>query len=229
MSYRQGTSIKHRASTILLSTGMVVIAVFAVLAGCRQAVSRDVHTAGDSFFPLAEGNRWIFTASGIDGRVLRDTVLIDAKERAGDIDFFRVRASWPGFEDGLWVRRDSEGNLLWATRPGGVGGMLLRFDAMIGNRWGTAGLLHECIDSIAMFDNYAAVRTPYGLFDGARLFGCLPSCSDFGWGVSAARGIGPVVWYSVTIAGPHEWRLVTADIHDDCDAQPPAARVVNGQ
>jgi hypothetical protein len=234
MRYRHET---HTTATVLPGIGRAVVVVFVLLStlvtgiaisGCRQALSRDIHTAGDSFFPLAEGNRWIFAATGNHRQGVRDTVVIDAEETVGDITFFRLRASWPGFEDGLWVRRNQLGNLIWAKQPGGTGDDLLRFDAPIGARWGKSGLLHDCVESVAMYDNYAAVRTPYGLFDGARIFGYLPSCSDFGWGVSAARGVGPVVWQTVTIAGTNEWRLVSAEIHDDLAARPVAARIING-
>jgi len=32
---------------------------------------------------------------------------------------------------------------------------------------------------------------------------------------SFARGVGPVRWEAITIAGPTNWLLIEADIHDD--------------
>lgn len=206
---------------------MAALALTGGLAGCRSASSVGIHPAGDSFFPLAQGNEWLFAAVTREREVIWDTVRIDAVTRAGGHSYYRLRAAWPGFSGGLWLRRDAGGDLLWTGRPGENEQPLLMFDAAIGERWGTGAGLHQCLEWLVMHDNYAAVATPFHLFDGARTFGGTTNCTDFGWGVSAARGIGPVMWTETTIAGLREWRLVNAEILDD-KAAGGASRVVNG-
>ena len=207
---------------------MVLLAMLGGLAGCNTVSGHDIRPAGDSFFPMSVGNEWVFASYSGGREISRDTVRIVEVTYDGGWRYYRLQARWPGFGDGLWVRRDQRGNLVWASEPGGNGYTLLRFDENIGARWETGPGPQECVDSLAMYDNYAAVRTPYGLFDGARSFGCVPSCSDFGWGVTAARGIGPVQWTEVTISGGREWLLVTADFGDDMGSPEAPPRIVDG-
>lgn len=191
------------------------------LAGCaRQPV--DVAPAGESFMPLAVGNQWIYQEGAYDAATMpmstsRDTVSITAKSVVQGVEFFRLEATWPGFSDGgLWVYRASNGNVFVSKKPQIGGTAFLIFDAEVGQRWPLGETLHGCLTSLALLDDYAVVNTPAGRFDGAReIGGGWIDCTDFGWTADFARGVGPVRWEAITIAGPTNWLLIEAEIHDD--------------
>lgn len=197
------------------------IVLILALTGCaRQPV--DVVPAGESFMPLAVGNQWIFEEqqqyvrdSYVASR--RDTVSVTAKSVRQGVEFFKLEASWPGFEeDGLWLSRGSNGNVYVSAKPQLGGTAFLVFDAEVGQRWPLGETLHGCLTSLALLDDYAVVNTPAGRFDGAReIGGGWIDCTDFGWTADFARGVGPVRWEAITIAGPTNWLLIEADIHDD--------------
>jgi hypothetical protein len=200
---------------------ILVPLVIVSMAGCgRQPV--DVVPVGESFLPLAVGNRWVYQAEGFDATTMpssarRDTVSITAKSVAQGGDFFKLEATWPGFEDdGLWVYRAANGNIFVAKTPHVGGSAFLIFDAEVGQRWPVGDQLHGCLSSLALLDDYAAVSTPAGRFDGAKeIGGGWIDCTDFGWTADFARGIGPVRWEAITIAGPTNWLLIEAQIHDE--------------
>jgi hypothetical protein len=185
----------------------------------EQSVAWGVHPAGDSYFPLAQGNQWVFASYSDGQETSRDTIVIDRISYINGWRYYHLCVGWPGCRDGLWVRRDKLGNLIWAKEPGSEGQPFLRFDSKDGDRWQIDPGLRADIDSLTMYDSYAAVRTPYGLFDGVRSFGCLPSCGDSGWGVSTARGIGPVIWTEPAMAGGHERLLISASVGDDYQSE----------
>lgn len=197
-----------------------IVLILALTACARQPV--DVAPAGESFMPLAVGNQWIFEEqqqyvrdSYVASR--RDTVGVIAKSVHQGVEFFKLEASWPGFEeDGLWLHRGSNGNVYVSQKPQVGGTAFLIFDAEVGQRWPLGETLHGCLSSLALLDDYAVVNTPAGRFDGAReIGGGWIDCTDFGWTASFARGVGPVRWEAITIAGPTNWLLIEADIHDD--------------
>ena len=73
-----------------------------------------------------------------------------------------------------------------------------------------------CLKSLALIDDYAVVNTPVGRFDGTReIGGGWIDCTDVGWTADFARGVGPVRWEAITIAGPTNWLLVDARIRDE--------------
>lgn len=197
------------------------IVLILALAGCaRQPV--DVAPAGESFMPLAVGNRWIFEKQDPFNRDIvegshPDTVSVTAKAVRQGVEFFKLEASWPGFEaDGLWLYRGSNGNVYVSAKPQVGGTAFLVFDAEVGQRWPLGETLHGCLTSLALLDDYAVVNTPAGRFDDAReIGGGWIDCTDFGWTADFARGVGPVRWEAITIAGPTNWLLVEAEIHDD--------------
>ncbi len=122
-----------------------------------------------------------------------------------------------GFQQGLWVRRNPNGNLSWSAGGRGPEHQFLRFDVSRGVAWPTG--LHECADSLKMYEEYAVASTPCGRFDGVREIGDIHRCMDFGWGVKLARGVGPVVVTYVTIGGTREFLLKSAVVKDDdCSA-----------
>lgn len=197
------------------------IVLILALTGCaRQPV--DVVPAGESFMPLAVGNQWVYQEDEHDAATMpvstrRDTVTVTAKSVVQGVEFFRVKATWPGFsEGGLWVYRASNGNVFVSRKPQVGGTAFLIFDAEVGQRWPLDETLHGCLSSLALLDDYAVVNTPAGRFDGAReVGGGWIDCTDFGWTASFARGVGPVRWEAITIAGPTNWLLIEAEIHDD--------------
>lgn len=200
---------------------VVPIILILALIGCsRQPV--DVVPAGESFMPLAVGNRWIYEKQVPDnlGRVEArtvDTVRVTAKAVIHGVEFFKLESDWPGFDQGgLWLYRESNGNVFVSKKPQFGGSQFLIFDAEVGQRWPLGETLHGCLSSLALLDDYAVVNAPAGRFDGAReIGGGWIDCTDFGWTADFARGVGPVRWEAITIAGPTNWLLVEARIHDD--------------
>jgi hypothetical protein len=200
---------------------ILVPLVIVSTAGCaRQPV--DVVPVGESFLPLAVGNTWIFQAEGHEDAVVptsarRDTLSITGKAAMQRIEFFRLEGTWPGFSNGgLWIFRASTGNVYVAREPRVGGTPFLIFDAEVGQRWPLDETVHGCLSSLALLDDYAVVNTPAGRFDGAKeIGGGWIDCTDFGWTADFARGIGPVRWEAITIAGPTNWLLIEADIHDE--------------
>ncbi len=194
-------------------------AIVAILHSCGPEPTKSVQTAGNTFFPLSVGNKWIFLCekASIGGRLV-DTLRIDAKTSRGGSDYYRLRGLWPGFEHGLWVHRDNGGNLSWAADGMGPEHQFLLFDAPVGAAWPTG--LPVCADSLSMHDDYAVVTTPYGRFDGAREIGDVGHCMDAGWDIRLARGIGPVAYSVMTIAGPNVYLLTGAVVKDDSTTGP---------
>lgn len=197
--------------------GLVLLAAV----GCSRRAF-DVHPVGDTYFPLAVGNRWVFQVEGHDMLTMplppkRDTVAVTAKSTLQGIDYYRIESSWPGFyPKRLWVTRSNNGNILWSTKPGTYDGLYLNFNAEVGQRWPVGDEFDACLTSLALIDDYAAVNTPVGKFDGAKeIGGGWIDCTDFGWTAAFARGVGPVRWEAITIAGPTNWILVEARIRDN--------------
>ena len=193
---------------------LAIVTLLCLLHACGPEPTKAVQTAGNSFFPLAVGNRWIFRWNGGQtGQTYTDTVQIVDRAVYGDDAYYRIRCDWPGFQEGRWIRRLGNGNLTWTTHPRGPERQFLLFDAAVGTVW-LAGLA-DCVDSLSMQDDYTVVTTPYGRFDGAREIGDVGRCPDNGWGIKLARGVGPVVLSSITIAGPNHGLLVDARVADD--------------
>lgn len=204
-----------------MNCGTVLVLGLLAIAGCSRH-GFDVQPAGESFFPLAEGNRWIFQTATYDaatmpGPARRDTVTITGTARRDGVDYYLIEATWPGFySSGLWVHRTDDGNLLWSKAPGAYEGTLLNFNAEVGQRWPLGDDFGDCLTSLALIDDYAVVTTPVGRFDGTReIGGGWIDCTDFGWTADFARGVGPVRWEAITIAGPTNWLLVDARIRDE--------------
>jgi hypothetical protein len=197
---------------------VVSLCAIALLHACRSSSNDEIQPAGPSFFPLSVGNSWVFTAMRHfpDSVYLetKDTLLIEETVQADGKKFYRLRwTSWSGTQTDTWVWRDKSGNIHWSDTPQGRSHQFLIFDACVGETWDTGR--EGCLDSLRIWDDYAIVETPYGRFDGVRVIGDVNRCADFGWGVSMARGIGPVRWVQITIAGTVEWVLTDARIGDD--------------
>ncbi len=209
-----------------------VLAVAGVL-GC-SAEGVDLQSAGTSYFPLSVGNRWIFQSERIDEATVpttrTDSIVVIARTKVQGHSYYHVLGSWPGFSNGgLWVRRDDSEHVSWAQTPGRDLGVLFDFDAAVGQRWPLGGAFGDCLKSLQLLDDYAVVTTPYGRFDGVRqLGGGWIDCTDVGWAADFARGVGPVHWESISIAGPTSWLLVSATIQDDDAPLQKGARVVTG-
>ena len=209
---------------------LAIVVLLCLLHACGTEPTKAIQTAGNSFFPLAVGNRWVFQWDGGDGGQKRaDTVLIDNVAANGEDAYYHLRCSWPGFEQGRWIRRMSNGNLTWATHPRGPERQFLLFDVAVGTKWPTG--LFECADSLSMYEDYAVVTTPYGRFDGVREIGDVGQCMDAGWGIKLARGVGPVAVSWITIAGPRQCLLVDAQVRDDAPTASRAGpkRIVDGK
>jgi len=196
----------------------VSILALALLHACQSASLDDIEPAGTTYFPLSVGNTWVFTSSrslpDSTTLVTKDTLQIDESVVAGGKRFYRLRwSSWSGTQTGTWVYRDEAGNVHWSDSPQAHSHDFLVFDAKVGATWNTGR--DGCLDSLRMWDDYAVVETPYGRFDGVQVIGDVARCSDFGWGVSTARGIGPVRWVQITIAGQIDWLLSEAHVRDD--------------
>jgi len=205
----------------------VTFGALALLLACHSLSDDGIHPAGPSFFPLSVGNNWVFTASreAHDSAVqeTKDTLLIDQTVTTHGKRFYRLRwTSWSGTRTDTWVCRDRAGNVHWSDSPESESHQFLVFDAAVGEAWHTGR--DGCLDSLRMWDDYAVVETPYGRFDGVQEIGDIAQCADFGWGVSTARGIGPVRWTQITIAGSVEWLLTEAQVHDDLSPAPIAEK-----
>lgn len=209
------------------------MAVLMVLYACRSSNTEEIYPAGESFFPLAIGNQWIFRQTpwqlaGAEPRPV-DTILIDRAETHDGRRFFHLRGGGSSFlTAGLWVRRDASGDLLWTREPGGAEKLFISHNANLGDTW-YAGL-GDCLDSLSLYDDYAVINTPFGRFDGVRELGDLAQCPDFGWGIDLARGVGPIRWMRMTISGPQEWVLSDLRISDEAAryAAQERARLING-
>jgi hypothetical protein len=184
-----------------------------ILPTCRSSIVTHMEPAGTSFFPLAEGNRWVF-ASDPQTTARRDTLWIDQAHKVRGERYYRLRwRIWESLGQHRWVHRETDGNLYWADRPGGQKHPFLLFGAEVGDTWSTG--LTDCLDSLRLWEEFAVVETPYGRFDDVQVIGDVTRCTDTGWHISAAQGIGPVKWSAITIAGLDQWLLVEAEIQDD--------------
>ena len=196
---------------------VAILLVFGLLHSCGTEPTRTVQTAGNSFFPLSVGNRWYLSMNlPGDQHDVIDTVQIDSVSGFGGSAYYHLRCSWPGFREGLWIRRDPQRNLTWSASGDGPEHQFLLFDVPVGAVWPTG--LPECTDSLSMYDDYAVVTTPYGRFDGVREIGDIGRCIDAGWGSKLARGVGPVAVSWITIAGPRHGLLTDARVKDDASA-----------
>ncbi len=196
----------------------VCLLAMVALHACQFSASDEIQPAGPSFFPLSVGNSWVFTSTrnlaDSTSLVTKDTLSIDESATAQGKRFYRLLwTSWSGSQTDTWVYRDNAGNIHWSDSPQGPTHRFLVFGAGVGETWDTGQ--DGCLDSLRMWDDYAVVETPYGRFDGVQVIGDVARCADFGWGVSTARGIGPVRWVQMTIAGSIEWVLTEARVHDD--------------
>lgn len=212
---------------------VVGVVILSVLYACRSSNTEEIYPAGQTFFPLALGNQWIFKSSPWEfptGQpAMVDTILIDRVENWRGQRYFHMRGSANSFlGDGIWVCRDQTGDLLWTEELGLPERILISHNARLGETW-YAGL-GPCLDSLSLYDDYAVVNTPFGRFDGVREFGDLAQCADFGWGIDLARGVGPVRWMRMTIAGPQDWVLTELRVSDEAArfAAQERARLVNG-
>lgn len=196
----------------------VSVLALAVLHACQSASVDDIQPAGSTFFPLSVGNTWVFTSSrslpDSTTVVAKDTLLIDESTVVSGKRLYRLLwSSWSGTQSDTWVWRDDSGNVHWTDSPQARSHRFLVFGAKVGETWETGR--DGCLDSLRMWEDYAVVETPYGRFDGVQVIGDVTRCADYGWGVSTARGVGPVRWVQVTIAGPIEWLLTEAHVQDD--------------
>lgn len=231
MSQRQITS--SRASSVAYFLGIVVL-VLGIVHACGSQSQLEIHPAGDSFLPLAEGNMWVFEVRSDDDLVpseMRDldTVRIDRVIVRDGQRFYRIRADWPDLEDHRWLTRVSNGDVYWTTAPGEALSPYLLFSRNVGESWST-GLRDGCLRVLQMNDDYAVTETPYGRFDGVHMIGTPPQhCRDLGWEVSVARGIGPVQWTTGEYNGPQVRELVNARVRDDAPltVSPPISRIMN--
>ena len=223
----------HRLNLAIAGMAIAITA----LGGCDGDQMAAKLEAGDTYFPLSVGNRWVLQTTvrkaGVSTpQTLIDTVSIVARTRVRDNIYYQASAtwSWPGFSaSGRWVRRDTAGNLWVSAQPGGPEARYLIFDADVGDRWNLPEDFDGCLRSLTMIEDYAVVSTPIGRFDGATAIGGgWVDCSDFGWTASFARGVGPVKIEGVTIAGTWELQLIAAVVHED---QPEvlAGRLVDGR
>ena len=205
---------------------LIIATLLITSSGCTKR-SLEIHPVGDSYFPLSVGNRWIFefrapNGATIPGPVRRDTLEIMSHVHVNGHDYYSVRSSWPGlYGRALWLERLDNGNLFWSGAPNSPGGsQYLLFDAEVGQRWSVGETFNDCLHSLQLLDDYAAVTTTLGRFDGAReIGGGWVDCTDFGWAADFAKGVGPVRWQVTTIAGPTNWLLVEARVEDDASSR----------
>jgi hypothetical protein len=204
--------LSYTAFFLLIGFGGLLI-----LHACRSSMVTYTEPAGNSYFPLAEGNIWVFAADPrtdpqAAGRL--DTLLIDQVRYVKGERFYRLRWNiWDTPDHSRWLHRGADGNVYWADSPGAEKHPFLMFSADVGDTW-CAGL-NSCLDSLRLWEEFAVVETPYGRFDDVHVIGDVTRCTDIGWDISAAQGIGPVKWANITIAGLHQWLLVEARIQDD--------------
>lgn len=214
---------------------ITTLAVVGVLDACHS--SSGIRPAGSSFFPLSKGNVWVFVEradnpAGASLGTTQDTIRIDRERTVSGRRFYHLTSNWPGIGPDLWLTRADNGDILWTEAPGQELRSFLMFSEDVGETWST-GLPMICLDSLRMWDDYAIVDTPYGRFDGVHEIGDIAACADFGWGVSTARGVGPVRWLQISFVGVLERVLVSAHVQDDGPAQqavlPSSARLVNSE
>ena len=210
---------------------IVLVVVSGIFYACNSGTGDEIQPAGDSYFPLSVGNKWYLAqavpSSSERPAIPTDSIWIDRTETVRGHQYYRIRSSWPDFKPELWVRRPAVGRLLWTVAPGYKEHPLFVFDERAGYTWFTGR--ETCLDSLRVFEEYAVVETPYRRFDGVLEIGDVAACSDVGWGVSLARGVGPIRWSMITIAGATEWLLIDAHVDDDqLSKSRKVARIVNG-
>lgn len=229
---RRHTTITRTAS-VAWFLGITVL-VLGVLHACGSRSQLEIHPAGDSFLPLAEGNMWVFEVRSesdvaeVGPRDL-DTVRIDRVIDRDGLRYYRLRANWPDLVGHRWLTRAPNGDIYWAEAPGEPLYPYLLFSRDVGDTWST-GLASGCVGILQMSDDYAVAETPYGRFDGVHMIGTTAQgCHDGCWGLSVARGIGPVLWTSGDDDSPRIRQLVNARVRDDepLSVSPPLSRIMN--
>ena len=168
----------------------------------------------DSFFPLSKGNSWVFLqlGSGSDSSFDQLTIRFDSVHVGlnGPEHWYYLQAT-SFLARGMWVRRDSVGDL-WCT-PGDLDSSLpfLMPSKNIGEKWEWQRL---CVtpDTLRVSETGLTMYIPSG--DWVRdicKISAKATCPKGDWELYIARGVGPVSWRCRGVI----WDLLRSQNHDD--------------
>jgi len=162
--------------------------------------------AAADYFPLLEGNQWIYRQLGI-GAGEPITVEVIRRDSLGGQVYFLVR----GFEDGdLWLRKDAEGTLLIYDPQVSRERVWAVFGAPEGSTFQTE--VAECNELATLVSRNARYEGLLGSFTWALQIDYLPGqCADAGLEREVyLPWVGLMERTVTTIAGPRRFELIYA-------------------
>ena len=191
----------------------MTVLVFFLLTSCTQDRGAKNEPVG-TFFPLAEGNKWVFLRQGSGTDSAFVTILIDydsVRTGTDGLEHWYYLQGGGFLKRGLWVRRDSVGDL-WCTDMDFQTPVPFLLPSRVpGEEW---LFRNFCVgpDTLFVSDTAATVFVPSGdLFQGVRRISAKETCPNGDWEIFLARGVGPVRWRLQSAA----WDLIRSQVRDD--------------
>jgi hypothetical protein len=206
---------QHNQITDHLGRGIfwMTVLVFYLLTSCTQDQGAKNEPVG-TFFPLAEGNKWVFLrqGSGTDSAFATISIGYDSVRTGTDgLEHWYYLQGGGFLKQGLWVRRDSVGDL-WCTDMDFQTPVPFLLPSRVpGEKW---LFRNFCIgpDTLVVSDTAAKVYVPSGdLFQGVRKITAEAACPKGEREIFLARGVGPVRWLTQSAA----WDLIRSQVRDD--------------
>ena len=159
-----------------------------------------------SYFPLGIGEQWVYVF-----QYSSDTVrIVDTARIHGKLYFGVLLPMMPR----LWLREFGDSVYVLEDTTSSTETLVYNFDAAIGENW-SLPVQHGCGlgIKIALVSTTDTLVTPAGTFINCYRFAHQPDCIDAGMMYSLfAKGIGPVAFFSESIAGMVDYRLSAYEI-----------------
>jgi hypothetical protein len=174
-------------------------ALASVFAAAAAAVA-----AGPDYFPLHQGNQWVYRCSGACAEPLAVAEIAGTAYLHG-----RWYSHYRGLGTAAWLRQDAEGSV-WAFDPAtGTESRWYAFSASEGQGYATT--LDPCSTRAAMASRAYAYQGPAGVFPETLRLVYSGPCVDAGLTEEVFyRWTGLMRRTETTVAGPRTWELIYA-------------------
>lgn len=168
------------------------------------AAAAAASAAGPDYFPLHQGNQWVYRCSGACAQPLAVAEVSGAGYWHG-----RWYSQYRGLGGAAWLRQDAEGSV-WALDPAtGAESRWYAFSTTEGQSYATS--LDPCSTRAAMSSRAYGYQGPAGLFPETLRLAYSGPCVDAGLTEEVFyRWTGLMRRTETTIAGPRTWDLVYA-------------------
>ncbi len=159
------------------------------------------------YFPLAVGNSWTYTVSGLGSASGPVTVRVTRSVTVGEQEYFEL-AGYAGAP--ALVRLTSDGRLVELDSRTGQERLWYDFAAPEGATW-RPEIPVDCLGTAKIASRHAKTEVPAGSFDALQITYGATQCADAGWDEETfAPGIGLLRRTEITIAGPRAMLLTEA-------------------